>query len=526
MMEEAKRQAGMHIFEIVLIGVVCFALCSLLAIYSYGRFGRRARGLPTRALPVEEVETALDRAVAPLLRQHPGRSGLLLVADNLQAFAVRAFAARNAGRSLDLQYYYWLDDLTGGLLAREVIAAADRGVRVRLLIDDINTRGDDASYLGLDRHPNIEVRLFNPSRNRSSSLRRGIELALRAFRATRRMHNKAWIADGRIAIIGGRNIGDAYFDASRTANFHDLDMLLVGEAVPQTERIFDDFWNSPMVIPLCSLSRSKLRRKLASQARRPARRLLNAAPFLTNLAERKEANVLPEAGRSLLWSADVEVVSDPPAKAWDPRGTGWLAERLLASLSTARHELNITSPYFIPGRKGTAAFAAMARRGIKVSVLTNSLAATDVVAVHGAYARYRKPLLESGVALYELRPEIIRDGPSLFGSRGASLHTKAFTVDDATGFVGSFNFDPRSASLNTEMGVIFNDPRLVAQMRTIFQAQTAPECSYQVALEGSRLVWNDTAAAGARKLRSEPGASFGKRLMATAIGLLPIESQL
>jgi putative cardiolipin synthase len=168
----------------------------------------------------------------------------------------------------------------------------------------------------------------------------------------------------------------------------------------------------------------------------------------------------------------------------------------------------------------------MARRGVKISVLTNSLAATDVVAVHGAYAKYRKPLLESGVALYELRPEIIRDGPSLFGSRGASLHTKAFTVDDETGFVGSFNFDPRSASLNTEMGVIFKDPRLVAQMQTIFLAQTAPECSYQVVINGRRLVWNDTAAAGARKLRSEPGASFGKRLMATAIGLLPIESQL
>lgn len=526
MMEVAKRQAGMHIFEIALIGVVCFVLCSLVAIYSYGRFGRRARGLPTQALPVEEAETALDRAVAPLLREHPGESGLLLVADNLQAFAVRAFAARNAGRSLDLQYYYWLDDLTGGLLAREVIAAADRGVRVRLLIDDINTRGDDASYLGLDRHPNIEVRLFNPSRNRSSSLRRGIELALRAFRATRRMHNKAWIADGRIAIIGGRNIGDAYFDASRTANFHDLDVLLVGEAVPQAERIFDDFWNSPAVIPLCSLSRSKLRRKLASQARRPSRRLLNAAPFLTNLAERKEANVLPEAGRSLLWSAEVEVVSDPPAKAWDPRGTGWLAGRLLRALSAARSELNITSPYFIPGRKGASAFAALARRGVKISVLTNSLAATDVVAVHGAYARYRKPLLESGVALYELRPEIIREGPSLFGSRGASLHTKAFTVDDGIGFVGSFNFDPRSASLNTEMGVIFNDARLVEQMRAIFLSQTAPNCSYRVTIEGRSLVWNDATAAQARKLRSEPGAGLGRRLAASAIGLLPIESQL
>ncbi|WP_332686732.1 phospholipase D family protein, partial [Bosea sp. (in: a-proteobacteria)] len=514
----------MHIFEIILIGVALLALASLAAIYSYGRFGRRARGVPTLALPVSDEETALDRAVVPLLREHPELSGLLLLADNLQAFAVRAFAARNAGRSLDLQYYYWLDDLTGGLLAREVIAAADRGVRVRLLIDDINTRGDDSGYLGLDRHANIEVRLFNPSRNRSSSLRRGIELVLRAFRATRRMHNKAWIADGRIAIIGGRNIGDAYFDASRTSNFHDMDVLLVGDAVPQAERIFDDFWNSPAVIPLSALSRSKLRRKLASQARRPLRRLVNAAPFLSNLSEQKEAHVLPEGGRSLLWTAEVEVVSDPPAKAWDPQGTGWLAERLLTMLSAARSELNIISPYFIPGPKGAPAFAAMAQRGIKVSVLTNSLAATDVVAVHGAYANYRKTLLKSGVILYELRPEIVREGPSLFGSRGASLHTKAFTVDGKAGFVGSFNFDPRSASLNTEMGVIFSDERLVDQMRAVFLQQTAPECSFQVTLEGGRLAWSDASAGGPRKLRSEPGASLGRRLAARVIGLLPIES--
>jgi len=516
----------MHIFEIMLIGAALAVLATLATIYSYGRLGRRAKGEPTQALPVEDEETVLDRAIAPLLREQPDLSGLLLLADNLQAFAVRAFAARNAGRSLDLQYYYWLDDLTGGLLAREVIAAADRGVRVRLLIDDINTRGDDSSYLGLDRHPNIEVRLFNPSRNRSSSLRRGIELVLRAFRATRRMHNKAWIADGRIAIIGGRNIGDAYFDAARTANFHDMDLLLVGPAVAQAERIFDEFWNSPAVIPLLALSRSRLRRRLASQVKRPRRRAVNAAPYLSHLSERRESQVLPASGSTLLWSAEVEVVSDPPAKAWDPRGTGWLAERLLAILSAARCEVDLASPYFIPGSKGTRAFAALARRGVKVSVLTNSLAATDVVAVHGAYANYRKPLLESGVALYELRPEILREGPSLFGSRGASLHTKAFTVDGETGFVGSFNFDPRSASLNTEMGVIFRDPRLAEQVRAVFAQQTAPECSFRVSLKGGRLVWSDGIAGSTRELYSEPSASLSRRLAALAIGLLPIESQL
>ena len=218
----------MTVLAAITICFLALAVASLVSVYSYGRFAKQARGKPTRALPVSDGETSLDTSIAEMVRQHPDQNGLSLLANNLQAFAARVHSARSAGRSLDLQYYYWKNDLTGGLLGKEIIAAAERGVRVRLLLDDINTRGGDSTYLSLDSHPNIEVRLFNPVRNRTNALRRGLELLLRVWSTTHRMHNKAWIADGRLAIVGGRNIGDAYFDASTASNFRDMDLLLLG----------------------------------------------------------------------------------------------------------------------------------------------------------------------------------------------------------------------------------------------------------------------------------------------------------
>lgn len=517
----------MHILAIVSACVVALALASLLAVYSYGRFAERARGAPSTALPPEGEATALDTMVAPLLQRHSGSSGLMLLSANLHAFAVRAHSARCAGRSLDLQYYYWLDDLTGGLLAKEVVAAAERGVRVRLLLDDINTGGRDTGYLALDSHPNIEVRLFNPSRNRENALRRGIEMLLRVFRTTRRMHNKAWIADGRVAIVGGRNIGDAYFDASETSNFRDMDLLLVGPAVAQAEAIFDSYWNSAAVIPMKSLAGSRkgdfswiksLLHKRTTAA--------PAAPYLLRLVEQTSAeNMLADEGR-LHWSHQVKVVSDPPDKALGAAQERWLSHTIFPMLVHAKANLEVVSPYFIPGDEGVRRLLSLVGMGVSVSVLTNSLAATDVAAVHGAYANYRKRLIEGGVKLFELRPEAAKTDMSLFGSRSASLHTKAFTVDQTAGFIGSFNFDPRSASLNTEMGVLYEDPNLAAEVHAEFAARIAPENSYQVQLKDGHLVWEDIVDGRLQTWTREPRAGIWRRMTATVIGYLPIESQL
>jgi putative cardiolipin synthase len=517
----------MWVMLVVVGAAAFFALASFIAVYSYGRFARYAQGLPSYALPLEGDRTVLDRMIHPVLQQHPGETGMILLFGNLHAFAARAHTARSAGRSLDLQYYYWRDDLTGGLLGKEVLAAADRGVRVRILVDDINTRGDDSTYLGFGSHPNIEVRLFNPCRSRASALRRGMELLLRAMSATRRMHNKAWIVDGRIAIVGGRNIGDAYFDVSATSNFRDMDLLMLGPAVQQTETIFDSFWNSASAIPIEALSRhrrgdlARLNQKLeALTAAGPA------VPYLRQLIEEKDTVALLGGGRRIRWTSDVSVVSDPPEKALGWCEGRWLIESIRPALFGATSEVEIVSPYFIPGEDGLRGFTDLVARGVRVSVLTNSLAATDVAAVHGAYASYREALLKAGVKLFELKPKIAKRKISLFGSSGASLHTKAFTVDRTLGFVGSFNFDPRSIALNTEMGVLFHDAELADEIREVVAEEIAPERSYRLSLTDGKLAWEDLRQPRARIWTHEPRASIWRRIIAMLIGLLPMESQL
>ncbi|MBB6468705.1 putative cardiolipin synthase [Aminobacter lissarensis] len=509
---------------VAIVGILVIA--SLLAVYAYGRFAKRAQGTPSSALPTAEDETQFDRLVAPLLANHDHESGLALLSSNLHAFAIRAYTARHAQRSLDLQYYYWKDDLTGSLLAREILGAADRGVRVRLILDDINAKGYDPNYLALDSHPNIEVRLFNPSWARAFGLQRGLELVLRAVRTTRRMHNKAWVADGRLAIVGGRNVGDAYFDASEEANFRDMDLLLVGPVVGQTEAIFDRFWNSEAVLPIRHVT-GMARGDLPALRKRLERTATTglAEPYIHRVADESRQWSSSGMGR-LRWTGEATVASDPPEKASGGGQDSWLMTAIRPILTSAKRELRIVSPYFIPGETGTRELTTLAKNGVEVTVLTNSLAATDVAAVHGAYVRYRKPLLENGVDIYELKPDEDRTDMSLFGSKGASLHTKAFIADGEAGFVGSFNFDPRSAALNTEMGVLFRQAELAKEVETVISAQTSPRSAFRLSLHGDKLTWTDSAASGPRELSHEPQASLRRRLVAKVISYLPIESQL
>jgi putative cardiolipin synthase len=449
-----------------------------------------------------------------------GLSGLRLIPDNGQAFAARVLAARGAVHSLDLMYYLWHDDRTGRLMLDEVTKAADRGVRVRLLLDDINTRTSENAYLALDSHENIELRLFNPTSARNGSGLRWLELAARLFALTRRMHNKAWIVDAKVAIVGGRNIGDAYFDAADT-NFRDLDMLLIGPAVDQTAAIFEDFWAAAATSPVRALNPG------ASPVPRPE------IPATSDLAD----ELLEEVGRhnsigefiaadSIHWVKNVRVISDPPEKASGERRRNWLMRELLPLIRSARGSLAIVSPYFIPGRNGTRILADLVKQGVDVVILTNSLAATDVAAAHGAYANYRKALLRAGVRLFELQPFHGRRNISVFGSKGASLHTKAFVVDDRAGFVGSFNFDPRSVSLNAEMGVLFEDEALAAELKRIIRRERSPRTSYRLSLLGWQLRWEAQAGGRTKRFVREPEAGFVRRLLAGIVRYLPIESQL
>lgn len=518
----------MNLLLVALIAGAVLSAASFLAVLSYGHFARRSRGEDSFALDTEPETSALDRFLSHRVEESDGASGLALMSDNLDAFAIRALTARAAGRSLDLMYYYWKDDLTGRLLAREIVDAADRGVRVRMLIDDINTRGRDKSYLALDAHPNISVRLFNPSRARRLGLRRGLEMLLRAFTINRRMHNKAWIADGRIAIVGGRNIGDEYFDAGRDSNFRDLDLVMIGPVVAQTEQVFDRFWNSEVTMPIKALvRRPEVRLERLRESHEALTQRADARPYADRVLSRSSFATLIESGLTLHWTAEARIVSDPPEKAAGKGDDNWMMRSLMPVLASADRRVTITSPYFVPGREGVRRLTGMAAAGVEVSVLTNSLAATDVAAVHGGYAPYRKALVSGGVDLYELQPFFGQGRMSLFGSRAASLHTKAFTVDGETGFVGSFNFDPRSAGLNTEMGVLFVAPALVAEMDAIFAEETTPAMSWRLDLsEAGRLLWHGENDGVTQALAREPEASVARRMVATIVGWLPIESQL
>ncbi len=485
-----------------------------------------ANGDKSVAMAVQADATELDRELAPLLAENPGKTGALLVTDGVDAFAARALSAQKAGRSLDLQYYIWHDDLTGRLLGREAWRAAERGVRVRMLLDDMNSEGMDSKLLLLDGHPNIELRLYNPFRNRTGPARI-IELIQRIFSVNHRMHNKAWIADGRVAVVGGRNIGEEYFGAGGEVNFRDLDVVLFGPAVGETSAMFDRYWNSAAAVPLAGLSRAPegafddIADAIETEAKSA-----DAQRYLQRVAS--SPRVQDYAGKRLepFWSDRIHLVADPPLKWEADSRDQWLVHRIERDLSTANSKVLLISPYFVPGPEVTKSMTGLVGKGVTVGVVTNSLAANDVAAVYGAYRPYRDDLLRGKVHVYELRAQGHPDS-SLFGSSGASLHTKAYSVDDARGFIGSFNLDARSAYLNTEMGVMFDDPPLAKAVRDEYLRLSGPELSYWMHLDKTgKPRWLDRAAQPPNLFSEEPDTDTWQRFSAHAISWLPLESQL
>lgn len=500
---------------------------SFLTIYSYGRFAKRAKGKPSYTLPVQDNQTKLDQSLASAFKQHANQSSLMLITDNLDAFAIRATCAREAGRSLDLQYYMWHDDLTGHLLGHEIIVAAERGVCVRLLIDDMNAHGHDSLLAALNMHPNIDIRLFNPTLVRENLLMRGLEMLLRFFSINHRMHNKAWIADGRVAIVGGRNIGDEYFNAAPTRNFFDADLLVGGVAVQEASQIFDKFWNSEAVIPLASLIKPHQRQyqKLLSTIKQMQENPI-AQPYITKLQQAPSVKTIFRGKWKIYWTDHVTIYSDPVEKAFNQHKPDWLIQKIQTLIKYTDNKLQIISPYFVPGRIGSNELLRLRKKQIDISILTNSLAATDVLLVHSGYAPCRKKLLKAGIQLYELKPFGEQDH-NLIGSSGASLHTKAFLIDNQIGFVGSFNFDPRSASLNTEMGVLFMEPSIVTALQREFSQRTSGQYSYKVLLQQGALRWQDENGQYSQRIwRHEPQSYWWQRWIVKIARYLPIRSQL
>jgi len=473
---------------------------------------------PRSELPAQNAVTlaqgtVLDDLIGQAEAAHPGRSGFRLVREGPEAFAIRAHTALVAGRSLDVQTYIWHDDATGAFLAYRAIEAADRGVKVRLLVDDMDARGNNYKFAALAAHPNIEVRMFNPFGSRTGALQFVFE-ALGSFsRINRRMH-----------MVGGRNIGDAYFGVSDGPNFRDADLVATGRAVDEAVGIFDSYWNSQSALPITTLHR--IRRGNLPKLRKSIDRICaqtRARSFLAHLEDLK----FPGMAKRLQDAIEVEaaeVIADPPEKAAAGRQDNWISTRIFDLIQSADRSLAVCSPYFIPGRSGLEIFAALNRRGVQSCILTNSLAATDVMIVHSAYAKYRKPLIAHGVELYEQRPDAGKRRMSLFGSSTASLHTKAMVADRRTGFVGSFNLDPRSVSINTEMGIIFTSPQLASELADLLDRQM--RSSFRLALNDGSLYWIEPGTPAPRHHGGEPLTRLPRRLGAWAMSFLPIESQL
>jgi putative cardiolipin synthase len=486
--------------------------------------------LPSQAALPVATTTRLDQSAIALANAHPGASGFRLVPNGAEAFALRALTARAAGRSLDVQYYIWHKDLTGRLLARELLAAADRGVRVRLLLDDMDARAKNFALAGLDAHPNLEVRLFNPFGSRKGKASQVTELTFGLKRLNHRMHNKSWIADGRIAIAGGRNVGDEYFSASEGANFVDLDYAMVGPAVDQLSASFDRYWNSAIVWPVAALSPELVTQESLDDLRANADSVAKeeaASPWVKSLAGNEALDELRSGKLQFHWTPNWQVVSDDPLKsqgADDPLARSEVMRAFHERITGAKSSIVLISPYFVPGVDGSALLTNAAKRGPAVSVLTNSLAANDVAAVHGGYSKYRDRLIEGGVSLWELKPDPKQtQESSATGSKGASLHTKSALFDGATVFVGSFNLDPRSVMLNCEQGVFATDAELSRQLSAMFARGMSGSASWRVDHdEKGKLRWSD----GTLTLDKEPDAGFSRRFQSRMFRVLPFDSQL
>jgi len=459
----------------------------------------------------------------------PGRfAGFRLISHGGEALAARLLLIERAERTLDLQYYIFNGDLSGSLVAERLLAAADRGVRIRILLDDVGARMGDTRIIRLAAHPNIELRLFNPLTIRNSLFSFASRVG-EFGRINYRMHNKLMVADNQVMITGGRNIGDEYFGL-QMLDFQDIDAIGIGEIGTRASVSFDEYWNSYQSVPIEDISPrrvepedlDRLRRQLVQLRSRPdwqrLQQLAWSDPFVSGVEK-----------DTLVWYwGEFDWIYDPAAKA-DPTstraGVPFLGAELIARLDDMREELLIISPYFIPRGIGIESIAALRARGVRVAVLTNSLAATDVIAVHSSYAPYRRALLDAGVELWELRPLAgQQERASTFaGDSSASLHAKSYVYDRQRVFIGSINLDPRSMNLNTEAGVLVEQPELALETVALFERWTEPSHAFRVRLaDDARLRWEG----GTESARHEPDASWLRRLVSRIIALLPVESQM
>jgi cardiolipin synthase C len=480
-------------------------------------------------------DTALGKTVQSHRSMETGENGFVLLGSGLDAFVARAVLAEMAERSLDVQYYLYHQDLVGGLFTGFLWKAAERGVRVRILVDDMGMAGRDAGIIALDSHPNIEVRLFNPF---DRNIARGLQYMTGLGSVTRRMHNKSFTADNAATIVGGRNIGDEYYDADPSLEFADLDVLAIGKVVKDVSSAFDLYWNSSLAYPATTVIKARPSEEALQRFEDNLLAFMDeqqTSDYMTALLNSKLAEQINDNEVAYYWG-DAVVVVDHPDKITSSRDADdlHLTKQLAPYFENIEHELIIVSPYFVPGDEGVEFFKKLVDKGIRVKILTNSLSSNDVGIVHAGYANYRKELLRNGVELYELNKKLTRaqrkDKKGEGGSSKASLHAKTFVIDRNKVFIGSLNLDPRSFYENSEIGLVLSSDEVAEGMAEHLDA-AMEKGAFRLELKEDEdgdeyLLWHGYENGKEVTFDVEPYTSFWRRLGVGIMSLLPIESQL
>jgi putative cardiolipin synthase len=494
-------------------------------------------------------DTRLGQQFTSAAQEHGGYSAFRLISAGADGFQARMQMIDAAERTLDLQYFIFRGDETGRMLTDQLIRAADRGVRVRLLVDDGDTVAGDEQILRLLAHPTAEVRIFNPSSYRGhGKLRRRLNFILHARRLDYRMHNKLLVVDGAAALIGGRNVGNQYFQVDPESQFADDDVFTAGPIVSQLSGTFDEFWNSDLAIPAQALANAGPRDTgvIAHTEHEPATQASRTQPVASagiDYAALKTGG--PYAGiisgsLPLVW-AHVQLVYDSPDKKKVATGSlpgQQIAGAVVNSVRQVQSELLMVTPYFIPAADELQSLKDLRERQVRVRVLTNSLESTTEIAAQSGYDHYRVPLLKDGVELYEIRSllgNVRGSGETAKVSRygNYALHAKMYVFDRQKLFIGSMNYDQRSKRINTEIGVIIDSQELAQQMALRFDAMVKPVNCYSVALSpagaagnSSRLVWRTQEDGHDVEYTQEPARSRWQRAEVRLLSLLPLDSEL
>ena len=479
-------------------------------------------------------ETALGRAYAAAQAAHPGISGFRLLNNGVSALMTRAAMADLAERAIDVQYYIFDNDDVGRFLLERLLAAAERGVRVRILLDDHELNFEDDFLAKLDAHPNIEIRVFNafPGRARWS---RALQLVSQLDRLGRRMHNKIFAVDGQVAVLGGRNISNRYFEARSDANFRDVDVFAAGPVVGEVSRHFDAYWNSPIVTAVAAFARSAVLPAQQLNAELRPREGEDGgfgpgAEYRQSIAE--FVRRVRDSPAELTWANGAAIIEPPVRQAPDQAKPSSEVARVHAiERQRAQKEMTMAVAYFVPGERGVEVLSALRQRGVRVRILTNSMVSTDVLAVHAGYSRYREPLVAAGIELHEYRSDAPRPERRhhfmQMGRSESALHAKVVVYDRRMVWIGSANFDPRSRRLNTEGGLMIESPVLAERLLATMEQDFSPENSWRLLLETppdsaqARLVWAGTSEGAPVRLSNEPGAGILRHIKVMFLSILP-----